>query len=314
MIGKSNFMKELENKLIDKGLSPNSIKVYISQLVKLNNGNNLTDINFLLDTKNIMDKIKDLKDNTRKTYLAMLNSILSMYDKPRFKIAKEVYFKEMMELDKKHRDSEKTNEKSNTQKENWIKWDDVKKVKKELEDNVNKFINNRVINNQQYNILLNYLLLSLYTDIPPRRNDYKDMFVVKKWNPKMNTDKNYYSLADNRMIFNVYKTAKKYGQQIAEIEKSNPLINIIKKYLKHHPLQDKLKEGPIPFLVSSTGKQFIVNTITKKLNEIFGRKIGASMLRHIYLTNKYGDDLEEMKKDAMFMAHSTKEQKDYVKK
>ena len=38
------------------------------------------------------------------------------------------------------------------------------------------------------------------------------------------------------------------------------------------------------------------------------------MLRHIYLTNKYGDDINEMKKDAEAMGHSTTEQKEYIKK
>ena len=38
------------------------------------------------------------------------------------------------------------------------------------------------------------------------------------------------------------------------------------------------------------------------------------MLRHIYLTGKYGDVLEDQKKDALDMAHSEAMQKDYIKK
>jgi hypothetical protein len=38
------------------------------------------------------------------------------------------------------------------------------------------------------------------------------------------------------------------------------------------------------------------------------------MLRHIYLSDKYKDINEEMKKDAEAMGHSVREQKEYIKK
>jgi hypothetical protein len=37
------------------------------------------------------------------------------------------------------------------------------------------------------------------------------------------------------------------------------------------------------------------------------------MLRHIYLSSKYGDDLKEREKDAKIMGHSLQTQKDYIK-
>jgi hypothetical protein len=38
------------------------------------------------------------------------------------------------------------------------------------------------------------------------------------------------------------------------------------------------------------------------------------MLRHSYLSSKYGDIIEEQQKDAEAMGHSVSEQRDYVKK
>jgi hypothetical protein len=38
------------------------------------------------------------------------------------------------------------------------------------------------------------------------------------------------------------------------------------------------------------------------------------MLRHIFLTDKYGKTLDDQKKDAKDMAHSSSMQKDYIKK
>jgi hypothetical protein len=37
------------------------------------------------------------------------------------------------------------------------------------------------------------------------------------------------------------------------------------------------------------------------------------MLRHIYLSDKYGDLLKEQKEDAIKMGHSVSMQRDYIK-
>ena len=50
------------------------------------------------------------------------------------------------------------------------------------------------------------------------------------------------------------------------------------------------------------------------LNKIFDKAIGSSMLRHIFLTDKYGETLDKQKEDAKNMAHSEGQQKDYIKK
>jgi len=44
--------------------------------------------------------------------------------------------------------------------------------------------------------------------------------------------------------------------------------------------------------------------ITKILNKIFGRYIGSSMLRNIYLTSKYGTMMKELKDDTSDMGTS----------
>jgi hypothetical protein len=38
------------------------------------------------------------------------------------------------------------------------------------------------------------------------------------------------------------------------------------------------------------------------------------MLRHIYISEKYGSIMEEQKKDALAMGHSVAQQRDYYKK
>ena len=57
------------------------------------------------------------------------------------------------------------------------------------------------------------------------------------------------------------------------------------------------------------------NALTSKLNAIFdGHKIGSSMLRKMYLTNKYSNVIDEMKQDAENMGTSTNVmQTNYIK-
>jgi hypothetical protein len=89
-------------------------------------------------------------------------------------------------------------------------------------------------------------------------------------------------------------------------------------YIKHHPLiKGKItkKFQPVPFLVFDDGKPLDqVNSITRVLNKVFGKKVGSSMLRHIYVSGKYGDVNEEQKKDAEMMGHSVDMARDYIKK
>ena len=44
--------------------------------------------------------------------------------------------------------------------------------------------------------------------------------------------------------------------------------------------------------------------ITKILNKIFGRNIGSSMLRNIYLSSKYSGMMKDLKKDITDMGTS----------
>jgi hypothetical protein len=44
---------------------------------------------------------------------------------------------------------------------------------------------------------------------------------------------------------------------------------------------------------------------------VFGKNVGSSMLRHIYLSDKY--NIKEMKEDAEKMGHTVEQQRDYMK-
>jgi integrase len=305
----SNFKQELINSLKNnrKRLSDSSINLYIRNLEKLNDAKEFSNLNFLKKTDNIIAKLEKYKPNTVRTYLISIVSVLSLYknNKSLSKIYKFYYDK----MDKKASDidSNNKNEKTETQDKNWISWIEVQNKITELKKSIEESFD--------YKKLLDHLILSLYVFNSPRRNmDYINMYIVKNYNNKLPNDKNYLDLTKKQFIFLKHKTSKIYNETIVDI---NPqLYEIITEYIKHHPLMKTVKthKEPIPFLVNQKGIPYKQsNFITKSLNDIFGKRIGSSMLRHIYLSDKFGSTLDDMKKTSQEMGHNLNQQKDYIK-
>jgi hypothetical protein len=317
----SDFMHQLERQLMDeRKVAESTANAYIKTLYQLNNKAPFKNLAFLKNTEAIDAKLGSYAESTQRAILATIVSVLTPYKaKPTFKKVYQYFYDKMMN---KNGDAKKSAEENKgvmteKQKDNWISWEDIQKIKTEKKDAVDKFANNKTLTAGEYDTLLQYVILSLYTEVQPRRNqDYLDMYFVKKYNDKMENDKNYYDMATHKFIYNKYKTAKKWGTQTADVPES--LQGVIATYLKHHPLYKgtaKRKNEAIKFLVNMDGTGITaVNAITRLLNRVFGKKVGSSMLRHIYISDKYKDVMEEQEKDAEAMGHSVSQQRDYFKK
>jgi len=309
-----NFKEDLITKLKAKNLSDSSIKLYLRNLEKINNGE-LKDFKFLKNIQAVQDILKGYKDNTKRSILISIVSVLGCCpdDKKIVKLRK-AYYDLMLEKSNEIKEKE-SDEPTEEQKKNWISWDDVKKRFEELKKEVDEVTKNKNLNKNQYDTLLYYMILSLYVISPPRRNkDYQFMNVVYKNTDKLTKDKNYLAYSENKFYFNVYKTSKKYGQKVEDI--SEELKKIIDLYLKFHPkIKGKVsKSVDTPFLVSYDGNTLSqVNSMTKLFNKIFGKRISSSALRHIFLSDKYGDTVKDMKEDAEKMGHTVETQKTYIK-
>ena len=318
----SDFMINLLNQLIDeKKLSEKSAQLYLKYLIMLNDKQPFKNLTFLKDTEKVLNKLNDYSNNTKKTVLSGVVSVLSLLkDKPTYKKTYKFYYDKMMEKANEMKNNVDPNEKTKQQNDNWMDWDKVVEIKNKLMNECVEFSNNKLISPAQFNKLLNYLILCLYTEIPPRRNqDYMEMYVVNEYKDNMDKNKNYLDISNKKLIFNHYKTQKKYGTQTIDISETPNLMDAIYMYLRFHPL-NPYKKFPIKlpkntefkFLVYPDGSGFnAVNSITRILNKIFNKKIGSSMLRHIYLSSKY--NIDEMKEDAEQMGHSLEQQKEYLK-
>ena len=87
------------------------------------------------------------------------------------------------------------------------------------------------------------------------------------------------------------------------------LEDLLKVYLQYHPHAKEMKKKsfePVPLLMSQDGKAIDTSTeMTRTLNKIFGKKIGSSLLRNIFLTDKYKDTKEELEQDVKAMGTSS---------
>jgi len=210
-----------------------------------------------------------------------------------------------MKMNKSIEENNKLNVKSETQNKNWMKWDDVVSKFNEMKSKIKSHKN---ISEEQYNHILATVILGLYVCIPPRRNkDYLLMKVSKDGKNMTDTNNNYFDVKKKQFQFNNFKTKKAFGQQIIDIP--DELFELLKKYLKYK------KDGDGFLLVKFNGENLKSdNAITRILNGIFDKNVSSSMLRHIYLSDKYNEVKDEMKKDSELMAHSTSQQADYIKK
>ena len=306
----SEAMIQLGRDLMEKKkVTESTATAYVKTLYMLNDKVAFKTLAFLKNTDEILKKIATYADNTQKAIFTTVASVLSLYkDKPTYKKVYSFYYDKMMGKAKDMRESHKPSEKTEKQQESWLSWEEVQKKKNEIKEDVVKFANNKILNPEQFSKLLSYVILCIYTDIPPRRNqDFLDMVVVKKWSESMPSDINYLDITGRQFVFNKFKTSKTYGQQKVSIP--DDLMMAVATYLRHHPIGKSKKANNFPFLVGADGSPMTaVNAITRILNKVFGKKIGSSMLRHIYITDKYGDTKTQQEADATAMGHSVAEQ------
>lgn len=284
-------MSVIEGKLIGRGLSENSLKLYQANLKRLNNNEPIKNLNFLKDTESIIKQIKDKKDTTARSYIIAICSTLKNDTKMQKQY--DIYYKLLIE----YNDKLKTNNtKSEKQEEQWISQEEVKEKYKELEEDIIPLINKKNITTEEYNKMLSYIVLSLYVLQPPRRNlDYLKMLAVSKYKGNENKDFNYFDISNKKMIFNNYKTKGTYQSQ--EIDVNDKLFIILCMWIKKFKIKYYL-------LQRLDGSELDKNGITKILYKIFNKKIGSSMLRNIYLTDKYSNLNEEKLKDSKAMGTS----------
>lgn len=279
-------------------------QVYLKNIQRLNNKqeiktkkNGQPDYDFLKNTEKVLDRISKLKPNSQRTYL--ISIVTTLRGLKQYETTYDFYYERMMTIAEDLKKG--SNTKSDSQEKNWIDQSQVIEIYEDLKSKAMPLLAKKKVDDHEWAIVLDFVILSLYVLQPVRRNkDYQLMLYVNDKNIIENPEFNYYLPKLKKFEFNQYKTSGTYSMQ--EVAVNPELVDILAKYAKLHPLR---KQKNFYLLVNYKGEPLLaVNAITRVLNRIFGRPIGVSLLRAISLTDKYKKVMEDLDKTTAEMGTS----------
>ena len=267
-------------------VSESTIKTHISRIMSLNNNKYKNIKDMLNDSENLIKIINNMnKTSTKKAYLISLVSIGKKVEGVNDKDMERLYNR-MLNLRDKNNNEINNNEKSKKQEKNWVEWEEIKKVPELILKDLNK---NNLTKYQKYDTYTRYVIISMYTKIPPVRLDYHKILVFeKKEQIKKYKDYDRYLILEDDNItiqLNKFKNVKKIGKQTIKLPKD--LSKIIKDYYKF--LKDNKYPHEYLFYSPRYRKEFTSNSFGKYIQSTFKRYINKditiNMLRHSYETN-----------------------------
>lgn len=293
-----------------QNVKPKSKELYISNIKRLNGGKDvdINNLDFLEDVDGTLEKLTSkYAPTTIRSYFISICSLLN--ELPKYKSLYDKYYKILISQNKS---LEKNNTKSETQKENWISQDEVLQTQIRVQDKALALMEDKTkYKPREWSTVLDWVILSLYTLLPPRRIiDYTEMNVVNDTSLEADEKMNYWVKSKEKFIFTNYKTSGTYQTQIVKIPE--PLQYVLDKYMEVRSDRDK---NNIPLLTDNKGEAIRENyMITKALNRIFDKKVSVNMLRNIYLTSNFKDNLANLQSTATAMGTSPETiQSHYIK-
>ena len=316
------FIEEIKKEINEKrDLRESSLKAYASNMNKLHKlmfDKEIQNLDFLKNKKEVMKTIENKKLSTRKTYLAAIVVTLMAFDKNEDLIK---YYRDKMEdLAKQFSANMEEQKKSETQDKNWVSLSALRKVMRKYRNELNqKGIFKKEpddLTNKEFDLLQKWIVASLYIldENPPLRNDYIMTVISNKEYDKLSEkeiENNNYTVVKSRnnKMFSLgeYKTSGKYGTKIIPVgKKLNSALNIWLKFNSSGHL-----------LLNSKKEPMTANGLTKYLQKTFaptGKNISSSMIRHIFISDKFPAENKEKEEVANKMAHSVNQQTLYSKK
>lgn len=279
-------------------ISVSSINTYLTNIRSTSNKigipiNSIEDI--INNATKIFDSMNDLKTNTRKSKLASF--IVALDNKDNTKKVNDILvkFREQMNKDLNTiRDKDSNQELTEEQKENFVPWNQVLNLYKILTVEALPLLSLKTLTAKQFQKLTDYILLGLYTEIPPRRSLDYTAFKIKNIDEAKD---NFLQVKKGKykIVFNKYKNASRLGSQVIDLPA--PFGKTLKKFIDKNPY-DYL-------IVNNVGKPVLQNHITKILNRLFDKNVSSSLLRHSYMTHKFGDvNLKDLEKTTEDMGNS----------
>jgi len=267
-----DYIKKKRSSLGDSSLT--TYASVLKSLYKKIYGEGKIDWDKFENTKEVLDFLKDVPPNKRKT---ILSALVIVTDKSEYR---DKMLSDVRDYNKEIQKQEKTP----TQEENWVDDKEVKAVFEALKTDAIALMKKKTaLKPTDLQDIQNFIIMALLGGIyvPPRRSkDFCD-FKIKNIDDKKDN-----FLKKGKMVFNSYKTFKTYGTQ--EVEVPKPLATILNAWIKINPTD---------WLLFDTNMNHLTPVkLNQRLNKIFdGKKVAINALRHSYLTGKYADTITKNK-------------------
>ena len=160
-------------------------------------------------------------------------------------------------------------------------------------------MNNNTPNSTELQEMQQSLIFALYftEGLPPRRS--MDYYAMKMSNADKDND-NFIDWTKKQFVFNKYKTAWKFGQQIIDIPNSLFEMLIIWR------LRVPIEVDNLLFTISFLGLN--ASTMAERIQRIFGKGKSVNSIRHWYLTKNFKQvyaDFQHMEDTMNKMGSST---------
>ena len=325
------------NKLLEEIKNARDVRESTLNIYK-NNLNTLSkDINkkpfrsrqFLLKQKDaVIAKLQEYPQSKRRSMIASILVAISPKGKnapanKNFAKVYKIYNAMLKDENKVYQDAISDNQKSDKDIANWVNWNEFLEKRDELGDelkclgytNYAKTIKNKSDRQR----IIQHLVLSLYTYLPPRRLEYSNMILYP-----IGAYQQLGGEKDNRIYYvtNKGKAFIHYGKNATKSKTDNNIIfnvpralyDIIKRYIKLF----EIKNGEL-LLENALGRKYTPNGLGKEIKKtimksLFNKEGSVGILRKSFLSNQFGGEIGKQKELAHMMNHTTAVQQSvYVK-
>jgi hypothetical protein len=300
-------------------LKPASIKKYIRDLQLLAKAMavDFLNLDFLKEPSKVFKAIENLSPTVKAARLIPV--MIVTQELPEYNEYNKEYAKEHKSITQPIKDRVKNGIQSEKTKKNMVEWSEIQAIVKEHKKSAEKIYkklsaNERGPTSTELKTIRKYVMAMLVAGdkaLPPRRNEYGDVEVIKNASYKKlkeeERNKNNYLVLGTKPFFHFanYKTSDVTG--IVDIPVPASVMKVLRKWTS---LQDSkylfsnLKGEPLGFQDFGILLRSVFSTATKS--------IGTNILRHAYITNYVGPVHEEHKELALKMGHDSQMQKGYI--
>lgn len=310
--------KEITDSIIDyrkktnqRDLKQSSLLQYIQNFSKLQNELEPTkelNLNFVLDGQKVDDKLSSYSLTTRRNYY---NCIIIILESNKQKFSMDIddsiksYIKKRDDLNEQYNSSNKEHKYTGKQADNCVEKSEIvnmiKVIKKEI-NGKDLFKKTKAdMGNYNYALLMFYIAINIHVNAP-LRNDLAFLKVFYYRKMPENLPDNYMVVnKDNiSIVLNDYKTNKDDKTATINIT-DKPTITLIKKYVK-------INGGYNEYLLKNNdgtplSKNGLSHLFLKFSDQYIKKKVSTTLLRKCFYTDKYGDIIQEMEKDATNNLH-----------